>query len=507
MKYFFILCIVCLLFGIYLFSLHLIKGDLLFHTDIARDFWLIQDVVVNHKIALIGARVGGIPGTFFGPLWIYLNLPAFVMGNGNPLVIGYFWLFLMLVGLAITFYVTKKVFSSEVALFAITIFIYSILFLAPGFTSSFGPVVFSPLLLYAMYLFIEKGKIKYLGGAVFLSGFIFQFQPAFGSIALFITFILSLLFLIKRKQLRYLTIWFIACIPLSSYIVFELRHNFLELHALYNFIFHHNSQLYDQVTYSEVVGNRIEGFLDTLNLININAFPFNTLFVIINSIVLFFWIIAKKSSTKTFIFLVYFYLIGFWLITFLFKGTVWNYYYWGFNPLLSIALASLYKRIDRRLFISFFILLLALMIGAGYKNVNEWRTNFFGKDTSSWIVNKQVADYIYQDAPKDFGFYVYSTDNFGYAKRYAMNYVGRTGNYQKNGFACQKRGVTYLIINLTTPGTHTDPVYWKNVQVAITNKPVSIKTIQKVTIEKIILTQSQFKIPSDPTMICGIEWR
>src|ERR1700733_1388991 len=103
MKYLFIVFIACIAYGIFLFSLHLLNGDLLFHTDIARDFLLIQDIVVNHKLALIGPRAGGIPGTYFGPIWIYLTIPAFFIGNGDPLVVGYFWLFLMIAALGIIF--------------------------------------------------------------------------------------------------------------------------------------------------------------------------------------------------------------------------------------------------------------------------------------------------------------------------------------------------------------------------------------------------------------------
>src|SRR5579863_1751233 len=109
MKYFYLFfCVAIILYGIYLFSLHLFLGDLLFHTDIARDFLLIQDIAVNHKLTLIGPRAGGIPGTFFGPIWLYLNLPVFLLGNGNPIIIGYFWLLLFFVGIGTVYYVGYK---------------------------------------------------------------------------------------------------------------------------------------------------------------------------------------------------------------------------------------------------------------------------------------------------------------------------------------------------------------------------------------------------------------
>jgi hypothetical protein len=507
MKYFYLLCTACIVYGVYLFSLHLLSGDLLFHTDIARDFLLIQDIVVNHKLTLIGPRAGGIPGVFFGPLWLYLNIPAFFIGHGNPIVIGIFWLILMVVSLLITFYVTKKIFGTGVGIFATAIFIYTMLFLAPGFTQSFAPILFSPLLIYTIYLFIEKKSIRYLCWAAFLSGLLIQFQPAFGSLMLFITFVISLVILLIRKQIRYQLVWFVALIPLSTYIVFELRHNFLETIALYNFIFHHNSSDFTQITYPEVAHNRLDGFLDSLNLISINTPLVNTIFVLINAVVLGLWYIAKKSAQRTFVLLIYLYFFGFWALTFLFKGTVWNYYYWGLYPILSIALATLALRIDKKLFLALFFVLMIFMIKNGYQTVMVWQNQILGKDTSSWIVNLEVADYIFHDANQNFGYYVYSPDDFGYSKKYAMSYVNMSGDFSEKGSLCTKNTLTYLIYEPTPPGSHTDPVFWKNASVSIKTKPVSTKYIQSVKIEKYELSPTQVKNSSDPTMICGLQWR
>src|SRR6266568_165658 len=318
MKYFYLFfCVASVLYGIYLFALHLFLGDLLFHTDIARDFLLIQDIAINHKLTLIGPRAGGIPGMFFGPIWLYLNLPAFLIGNGNPLVIGYFWLLLFLFVVGAVYYVSRKIFVTAVGLIAITIFIYTIIFLAPGYTQSFAPIVLSPILLYTVYLFVEKKKIRHLYWSVFLCGLLIQFQPAFGSIITAITFILSLIILIKRKQLKYQLVWLLIIIPSATFIVFELRHNFLQTHVLFNFIFHHSSLAFAQITSTQLAQNRLGGFLDSLNRININTPLINTFFVLLNAFIFYTWFKSKKSGQRTFILLVYFYFVGFWITTFL----------------------------------------------------------------------------------------------------------------------------------------------------------------------------------------------
>lgn len=504
MKYFYPLCLVFIVFGIYLFSYHLFYGDLLFHTDIARDFLLIQDIVTNHKLTLIGPRAGGIPGTFFGPIWLYLNLPAYLIGNGNPVVVGYFWVVLMIFALACTFYVTKQIFNTTTAFVATTLFIYVMLYLAPGFTQSFGAIIFSPLVLYAMNLFIEKKKLRYLSYAAFFNGMLIQFQPAFGLLLLLISIIISLRPLIQSKKSKYIFLWFISLIPLSTYVFFELRHGFIETHALINFLFHSEQH---SLSIRELLVNRLQGFLDTLNILSNNNFLFNLFFVVLNGIIVYKWYKSKKSSSRTFVLLVYLYIVGYWLTTFLFKGTVWTYYYWGFNPLLCITIASLYYFLEKRLFIILTICMLLYLAVSGFIDIRNWQTQFSGKDTSSWLLNLQIANYIYHDAQEDFGYYIFSNDRFGYAKRYAMFYTGRAGNYPEKGTLCTKKHLTYLIFNKTFKNSYTDPVYWKKVRVNINTQPVSVKMIQGLKIEKYFFTVQQIQMPSQPSLICGLEWR
>ena len=94
-------------------SWYLLKGDILFHVDIARDFLVLEEIVFLKKLTLIGARSGGIPGLFHGPLWFYLNLPAFLIGKGNPLFVGLFWIILFALSLIIIYNIAKKVFDKS----------------------------------------------------------------------------------------------------------------------------------------------------------------------------------------------------------------------------------------------------------------------------------------------------------------------------------------------------------------------------------------------------------
>ena len=68
-------CLAILSAVLFLNTLHLFKADVRFHTDIARDFLVMADIVETNKPTLIGPKSGGISGVFHGPAWYYLNLP------------------------------------------------------------------------------------------------------------------------------------------------------------------------------------------------------------------------------------------------------------------------------------------------------------------------------------------------------------------------------------------------------------------------------------------------
>lgn len=501
-------CVGCILYGIYLFAFHLLHGELLFDTDIGRDFLLIQDIAVNHKLTLIGPRAGGIPGVFFGPIWLYLNLPAFILGHGNPIIVGYFWFLLFLLSVWLVFYVGWKVFNVGTGIISITMYIYTIIYIAPGFTQSFGQMIVSPILFYVIYLFLVDKKIKYLCWSVFLCGLLIQFQIAFGLIMSMITFILSCVLLYRRKQLKYILTWFIIAIPLSTYILFEVKHNFLETRAVINFIFHKNENAAAPITFSQLLLNRGRDFLDSVNLININNVYINTFFVLLNLFIFYFWYRGKKGNQRTFIILLYVYFIAFWLLTLLFQGQVWEYYYWGLFPLLSISLASLFIKLNKAIFLLLFMILTIFMVKAGSDTVSGWYKGFYGNDTSSWIEDEKVADYVFRIAHgSNFGYYVYSPDEYGYSMKYAMSYVNSTDAYSVKGTLCVKEKTTFLIYNPTGDNFYTNPVYWKEHKVTINAQPVLKNSVGTILVEKYTLTPKQIAVVSDPNIICDLSQR
>src|SRR3989344_1542324 len=98
------------LFNIYLSSSLVRHGEVNFFNDVARDFLLLQEVDYK-KIVLIGPR-SSTNNLFHGPLWTYINYPAYLLGDGNPVIVAWFWIVLGCMFLLSGFYMTRKLFGN-----------------------------------------------------------------------------------------------------------------------------------------------------------------------------------------------------------------------------------------------------------------------------------------------------------------------------------------------------------------------------------------------------------
>jgi len=140
--------------NLFIASWPIINGNIAFHTDIARDFSLLEEIVKNKKPTLIGPRAGGISGIFHGPLWLYLNLPAFLIGKGNPVVVGWFWIIFSIFSLTTTYYTATKIFNKKTGFLAILLYSAYLISYTSGLFNSFGALIFFPLffLFFSQYL-------------------------------------------------------------------------------------------------------------------------------------------------------------------------------------------------------------------------------------------------------------------------------------------------------------------------------------------------------------------
>lgn len=493
--YFIILLII---FNHILASWFVLHGTITFHTDIARDFLLVEDIAVNKNITLIGPRSGGIPGVFHGPLWLYIHLPFFLIGQGNPVVIGWFWIGLFALSTFFVYYAGKKIYSKTAGLFAALIYSSVVASSIHSLINPFGAVVFFPICFYFFYVYFSTSKLKDLIIAIFLLGMVIQFQMAFGIPILILIYTYLLIHILFKRKYKHLLALPLIIIPLSSFILFDIRHDFLQFKSAMNYLTGVENTGKTDVSIHQRATIMIQSALGMITYnkdVLTGSFLVGLLFAI--------WKRNKKTAFSYYLFLYLF--IGYFVITLLYKGVMWGYYYVPFIGLIAIMLASLWETIDKRIFLVLFIVIYS---SNTYITWQSTVTNPFDKsDSSSWKFYKEVAEQVYTDAPSEFGYYVYTNDLYGYSSRYAMNYMQRKypGKIAK---PFEKKAVTYLLIDDVGTLSTTNSKDWKTYDLKIKSKPV--KKEQKnstYVVEKYNLNQEDLAEESNPNLIHTLIFR
>ena len=493
-----LIIILVILINILLSAWYVLNKDLVFHTDIARDFLVLEDIVRTHKPTLLGPRSGGIPGVFHGPLWFYVNLPIFILGQGNPVVVGWFWVFLSASSIFITYYFGKKIFNRNTGLLAaLLLSVFSISYTKALF-NPFGAVLLFPIFFYLLIAYIKSTKFIYLVITLFLLGLIIQFQIAFGLPILVLLTIYLMQFLLKKKKMTHFFAYFILVIPLSTYFMFELRHNFLQIRSIINYIT--TKQNVGSLSLLSVIIQRAKGLLFE----GINMTPQN--FLMNLPIAILFGILIYNLKNKKFkyrnIYLLYFFFyFGFWILALAFKGVVWSYYYWPFLPLTLIVFSSLFDFINKKIFLLIFLYIFISNFIFGVQSVKSAGTG--------WKFYYELAKEVYKDANgNEFGYFIYTPDQFAYSEKYSIHYVQKMFK-QTVSYSYGKKPITYLII---APPPQDKPYlkgdWWKNNQVKINRNPNKTFNYQNgFIIEKYLLSEKELEVSSDPNLIQDLIFR
>lgn len=479
------------------------KKDVNFHVDIARDFLLLEQMIKTKRPTLIGGRSGGIPGMFHGPAWLYLNLPAFFVGGGNPITVGCFWLMLAGLYVSLTGWLAKKMFGKRVGWITAGLTAVNISFHIKNFLNPYGAVmVFLPFFVSIIkYLKTQRGK--FLGLAWFLLGLICQFQIAFGLPLLVLTAALTVWQIYKTKKLKHALWVFIILIPLSTFIVFDLRNNFLQTRSFFNYLEQPKSEY--RLTPSAFFKERLAGFL-TGATVFVTQSDYKLAGLAFLFLIFFTYLGIKKNRFKLEYLLFWYFYIGFWLVTLLFKGTVWSYYYQPFLTVSLVLIVAGIKLVKNNWPVYLFILIILFSNLHITFNVFKQTKSFIGQDLNSWQFYHMMAKDIYSQTESDFGYYVFSPELFGYSPRYAMNYLDKF--YQTDSFAFEKKLITFLIIVPKGDNPFVDPRFWKEEQVNIKTQADWSKTYDNgLTIEKYYLDENESAVPSDPNLLNDLHFR
>ncbi len=492
------LLILLIFINLFLSAYWLLQGDIHYDVDVSRDFLVMDDIVKNNHFTLLGPHSGAIPGIFHGPLWFYINLPVFLISGGNPLAIGWFWFGLSVIFLFIVFWVAKNLFGFKVALLSTLLFsVNSIVNSSIGlknFYNPYGAVFLSPVFFWLFIKYITTTQFKYLIFTLFVLGLIIQFQMAFGIPILFAITLFLIYFAFKKQKLWHFFSYFILLIPLSSFIIFDLKHDGLQFRAL--------------VSYLSETGKISDNFIYILKM-RINELAFNffdqlapgkniiTVFYAAFFLILFPYILRRcPDKEKVSYFLFGYLFLGFWIISLFFKGGLGNYF-WPLLPLTIIIFCSFFNFIKREIFILVFLVLYLVNFYTGVSAILDFKKDINQRGPHSWAFNLSVAKKIYEDAKGNFGYFTYSPDRFAYQQRYAMIYVKK---YFPNivSFPSEKKRLTYLIeVDPPQDRPELNGISWRISDVRIDRQPDQTFRYDFIFVEKYLLNVEEIKIPAN----------
>jgi hypothetical protein len=504
MKWIFRICVlafVCL--AIALASQYVIHKDIYFFTDIARDFLLLEELDAK-KIIFIGPR-SSTTGLFHGPLWLYLNYSAYVIGGGNPVVVGWFWVGLIAVFLASSYFIAYKLFNELTASFYVVLLGTFVITETRGLYNPYGAFLLTPVFLYCFVRFIEKKTLLWAAFIMFLAGLITQFQLAIGIPLAIISAITILVMSIKTKRYLLLSAILIYLLPLSTFILFELRHDWIMTKSAYKYVFQDKlageytsvfSLLADRL--SLMTGGGLGLFRNFKEMYSRIGFFLLAIMVATQ--------LRQRKYVLPYISIIIIY-CGFHSLTAINKtGGMLYQYYMPFFPITLLVVASSVTSKWKMLFVPLvlYVIYISMTESIAYAN---FAPSVIGKSEDSWKYNLEVARDLFAMPETGFGYFIYSPDTFAYEQKYAVHYVKKQST--KTTYESTKKPITYVIVAPPPPGnSNMKDEWWKVNKLRIDKKPQTVKTYPTgARIDRYELTPEEITIAPDPSVDLGIFFR
>lgn len=494
-KFFFFVVIAV---NLVLSSWFVLHHDIQFTSEVARDFLLLEELD-QKKIVLIGPS--STTGLFHGPLWTYINYPAFVLGHGDPVFVGWNWIFLIVLFLLSGFFIAKKLFDTKTAyFFTLMISIYCV-FHAKALYNPHGAMFVLPAFFFFFVRYIQTLKLKYLAANIFLAGALIHLQMALGIPFFILSFLYGSFVAIKKKRVKHIAMYALILVPLANFIIFNLRHDFLLTKLIFHFL---ASGTRDNPSILSMLDQRVELLSNGVEIIRRDPGNRNLVNFFILAVFLVLQIKNNKYK-KIYLTFLYFYL-GFFILSLGNAGGLLYFYFFPIFPLVFLIFSSFVTCRYSKFFIVVFFVIFTLNMQNGVSDMKA-ATESFGKDKESWLFLKNASSLVFKGEEQEFGYFVYSPDVIAYRSKYALTYQEKLSS--KKAYYFQKKPITYLFI---TPPISTDPYkkdeWWRVNLLHIDREPDSTVNFPNgYKIEKYLLSPQEISVPVEPNIDPGLIFR
>ncbi len=491
-QYFLALVLIAL---VVIMSSYLWHGDVLIHTDVARDLLVVREMVENKQVTLIGPR-SSIPGVFHGALWYYIYLIPFILSHGDPLLMGWFWFTVVLFVAILFLFISHSLIKNLTISLLLTIcFILLELPGAAGPTNIFFANLFAFVPFILFWRWHQKPSIKLAAIGWLTMGLLAQFQMAF-IVPLALSWGLVFLWkIIKEKKWSQLFAPLFFILPFFTFIIFDLRHDFLQTNSFLTYI---QTAKSDMSFYLRLTERISLAFYNGINLFGLKNLWLNLLIWFVFSFLA--WRHSNKELKKFYFTTIYWY-FSWWILTLAFSGTIWSFY---FDPFVSILLLTVGVIASKSSVAKYLLIILTFF------SIFQSRGNFsYSPDrfnSSSWkLLSNIAADSL---SEQGVGYFLYSQDQFAYPLKYAFAFHQQE-NPNLKGAHFVKQPTTILIKSADNPDNPwSTSSHWQTSKININMESTYTKFYPYgYVLEKYLLDEKTLNEPVDPNLVRGLEFR
>lgn len=420
-----ILLLLILLIGAF-FRLYRISEYLTFLGDEGRDVLVVKRMLIDGKLTLLGptTSVGSI---YMGPIYYYMITPFLWLWNYDPSGPAVMVALLSVATIFLIYKLGTDFFHKIVGLMASFFYAISPLAITSG-RASWNPNVvpfFSVLLIYALLNSLIKKRYRWFLVIGFSLGVLFQLHYV---TLLFIPVVLACFILVKFKipGKNLLSALFAFLLAYSPFLLFELRHQFVNTQAAIRFVISQRSAV-SKIPFFIEVWNIVSDVTVRLfwRLITVESAELAKLFIVFTIFVLFryYWTSTKKREES-----LSFKIIILWLTIAIFsfviyRGVIYDYYFGSFFAVPFILLGLLFftlwrlSKVGKILSVLLFLYLVIMHI----KNtpIQYTPNNMLGN-------TRKIAQFVYDQIPgKPYNFALIAYRNSDHAYRYFLELWGK----------------------------------------------------------------------------------